>query len=69
MSEVDAPIIVIGETEYNLTESSDEAKYYYNQIISINNQLAENAFKENQLKAALKCFEDTLREELTKDSE
>lgn len=68
MSEENTPKVIIDEKEYDLAESTDTAKYCYNQITSIKNQIAENAFKADQLKSALSGFEAALTEELTKDS-
>lgn len=69
MSEVNTPKVVIDEKEYDLAEASDTARYCYNQITSINNQLTEVNFKADQLRVALKGFEDVLKDELNKDSE
>lgn len=58
---------MINDSEYVFDDMSEKAQVSYRQLLSLRNQMADLAMKQQQLAAAQSVFEQTLEAELAEE--
>jgi len=57
-------VVMINDSKYVFSDMSEKAQVSYQQLLSLRNQMADLAMKQQQLAAAQSVFEQTLEAEL-----